>query len=230
MYAFKRKKVTPTSTSTVYNTIHKPVTQGIELHCNSCKGVVKVEDKFCEHCGKSLEGNNITVTEAPKDTSPIVVADQKYLQKEDILLQNFNKAELAKDDTDPTTLCTTSLKVKRAILNIILFTTTFIAAIAFFFNIELKIVAIIEILILIIYFIINSNFNIMKIITKKVKTEPDRAIDNILLDYKQNNKKTLLPPIITFAITLLLAILIPSLIFASQTKKIKTQKSKYVNL
>lgn len=188
------------------------------IKCVICDSQVKVEHKFCENCGAALEGNNIKVEEGnpvPKDKSPIVKFNATYLKTEDEILKEIVIEQIKAGGDDAKKLSTTSLNIKRLILNILLFLATLFAMVVFFFNLPITTSLIIEVIAILVYFFINSKLNVINVITKKAKRYPDTEIAQIILDIKSKQSNIFIPNFVKTIITLVVAIIIPCVIFAT---------------
>ena len=199
----------------VPKTIPKPT---VILKCTKCDAVVKVEHKFCENCGAALEGDNIKVEEGepiPKDNSPIVKFDATYLKEENEILKEIVIEQIKAGGDDAKKLSTGSLNFKRTILNILLFIASFFAMVVFFFNLPITTSLVIEVIAILIYLFINSKLNVINVITKQAKKNPDTEISQIILDIKSKQSNILIPNFVKTIIVLVASIIIPCIIFAT---------------
>jgi len=147
--------------------------------------------------------------------------DKVYSLNEDEMLETVIKRELAKAGIDMNTkLLPSDIVRKKMILNIIFAILVFVAVSSIFIHFPI-VVYLLEILILVIFFIITRKYNMIKYLKKQLKARPGEKISNIVM----NMKSTLVPnrSVIVLILSLLPAIILPLIIFA--TPKIIYEKT-----
>ena len=160
---------------------------------------------------KEKSENNV---EIPKDNSPIVLVDPKYLGNEKALLKNIIKGEIEGQGENTRELTTSKLNMKKNMLMLLYGLLTFVYVIMYFFNISLKTCLICEVVTLVLYMIVAKRYNIINVISKKAKENPNEDIAKIIADVKNEKKKTILPNFLKMGIIVAFAVFVPIIIFA----------------
>lgn len=192
---------------------------GIVLKCSSCDTEVTVEHKFCPKCGSSLTGNNIKVEQSLTGNiqvpNKISVTpndfDNMYSLPEDKMLEEFLERELSKHAINPTSKLIPSAILKRKkIMNAIFILLMFVYVSMIFFHFPIATYSI-GAVVLIIYFFVSRNYNLMKYLKKEVKARPSEKVSNIVMTVKSTFVKdnSRLP----FFAGLCLSIALPLIIF-----------------
>ena len=159
--------------------------------------------------------NNETNTETIKDDSPIVLIDSAYLNNESALLRNMIKEEIKNQGENARKLTTSKINTKRNIVILMFGLLTFICVLMYFFNIELANCLACEGITLLLYIFIVRKFNIVNIISKRAKKNPNEDISQIVAEVKMNKKQVAFPIFLKTGILVLVAIFIPMIMFAS---------------
>ncbi len=195
--------------------------KGIELKCAKCNAVLKITDKFCSNCGEPFDGNNVVVSEnldSVIENPPRVSVlpsnfDKMYRLTENKMLEEFINRELIKAGIDKSSKLIPSDIIKRKkILNIIFSILVFVFITLIFFHFPIY-TYIFGIVILLIFFKITRKYNLMKYLKKEVTARPGEKVSNIVMNVKNtfvtDNSK------VPFIISLLVAIILPLIIFSS---------------
>ncbi len=159
--------------------------------------------------------NNETNTEIIKDDSPIVLIDPAYLDNEGTLLRNMIKGEIESQGEDARELTTSKINTKRNIVILMFGLLTFIYVVMYFFNIELTTCLICEVITLLLYIFIVKKFNIVNVIAKRAKKNPNEDIAQMVEEVKMNKKQIAFPIFLKTGIVVLAAIFIPMIMFAN---------------
>lgn len=213
-------KVIRTPSDTSSSTSSEQV-NGIELKCAKCNNVVQITDKFCTKCGAAIEGDNVVVSEK-KDASVILPPkeivlpsnfDSMYSLPENEMLAEFINRELIKANIDKSSkLIPSDILKRKKILNIIFSILVFVFITLIFFHFPIY-TYIIGIVILFIFYRLVRKYNLIKYLQKQLKSRPSEKISNIIMNVKttfvKDNSKT------TFIICLLVAAILPLIIFSS---------------
>lgn len=161
------------------------------------------------------ENNEINANTTIKDDSPMVLIDPAYLKTEKALLRNIINGEIESQGENAKKLTTPKLNTKTNIAMLIFGLLTFIYIVMYFFNnIELSTVLICEGITLLIFAIIVNKFNIVNVISKRAKNNPNEEISQIVAEIKMNKKENIFPIYLKTGILVLVAILVPMIIFA----------------
>ncbi len=212
----------------VIRTTSKPTTtpfpdqvKGIELKCAKCNTVLKITDKFCPNCGEPFDGNNVAVSineNASVEIPPKVAVlptnfDKIYSLTEDKMLEEFINRELTKAGIDKSSkLIPSDILKRKKILNIIFSILIFVFMTLIFFHFPIY-TYIVGLVILFISFRVTRKYNLIKYLKKQLKARPQEKISNIVMNVKNtfttDNSKGI------FAISLLVAIILPLIIFSS---------------
>lgn len=214
-------------TNQVIKTMVTPTTRsqaqvkGVELKCAKCNTILKITDKFCSNCGEPFNGNNVAVSEnitVAVQTPPKVVVlpsnfDKIYSMTEDKMLEEFINRELTNAGIDKSSkLIPSEILKRKKILNTIfsIFVFVFISLIFFHFPIYTYIIGII---ILFIFFKVTKKYDLIKYLKKQLQARPSEKVSNIVMNVKNtfiaDNSRS------AFIISLLIAIILPLIIFSS---------------
>ena len=157
--------------------------------------------------------NNEINTETIKDDSPIVLIDPAYLNNESALLRNMIKEEIESQGENTRELTTSKINTKRNIVILMFGLLTFIYVMMYFFNIELITCLICEGITLLLYIFIVKKFNIVNVISKRAKKNPNEDIAQMVAEVKMNKKQVAFPIFLKTGILVLAAIFIPMIMF-----------------
>lgn len=218
---FGRSNQVIRTTSTPPTTPLPDQVKGIELKCAKCNAVLQIKDKFCSNCGEPFDGNNVVVSEnanASVQTLPKVAVlptsfDNIYSLSEDKMVEEFINRELAKAGIDKSSkLIPSDILKRKKILNIIFSILIFVFMTLIFFHFPIY-TYIVGLVILFIFFRVTKKYNLIKYLKKQLKARPQEKISNIVMNVKNtfttDNSKGI------FAISLLVAIILPLIIFSS---------------
>ena len=185
---------------------------GVQVRCAKCNAILKNTDKFCTNCGTPVNPNTTIQTPQKIAVMPSNF-DSIYTLTEDKMLEEFINRELTKASIDKASkLIPNDILHRKKILNIIfsILVCVFIVLIFFHFPIYTYIVGAI---ILFILFRATRNYNLMKYLKKQLKARPSEKVSNIVMNVKNtfvvDNSKG------AFRISLLVAIILPLIIFAT---------------
>ena len=162
----------------------------------------------------SIQGNGGTIV-SPSNF------DKVYSLKEDQMLEEIIKREMAKAGLDPKTRLVPSDTVKKKmILNIIFAVLVFVSISSIFIHFPIYIY-LLELVVLSTFFIVTRRYSLIKYLKKQLKARPGEKISNIVM----NAKNTLVPDrsFIALLLALIPAIALPLIIFA--TPKIIYEKT-----
>lgn len=225
--AITKTKINGRTNQVIKTTLATPTTReqtqakGVELKCAKCNTVLKITDKFCSNCGEPFDKNNVVISENVNATvqPPLKVPvlptnfDQIYSLTEDKMVEAFINRELTKAGIDKSSKLIPSEVLKRkkilnAIFSILVF--VFITLIFFHFPIYTYIVGII---ILFIFFKVTKKYDLIKYLKKQLQARPNEKVSNIVMNVKNtfitDNSRS------AFIISLLIAIILPLIIFSS---------------
>jgi hypothetical protein len=147
--------------------------------------------------------------------------DKVFSLKDDQMIEEIIKRELAKAGLDPKTKQIPSDVAKRKmILNIIFAVLVFVSISSIFIHFPIY-VYLLELLVLTVFFIVTRKYSLIKYLKKQLKARPGEKISNIVM----NTKSTLVRDrsIIALLLALIPAIALPLVIFA--TPKIIYEKT-----
>ena len=182
----------------------------IILKCTKCGTNLQINDKFCPSCGTPFDGDNVQVIQ---DESPIVTFDSTYYVSEKTILKKIITEEFKNQGEDIKTFTTSKLNKNKNILLSIFGILTLINVLLFYFNYSILFCGLMEILMFLIYLLINRKFNVLNILTKTAIKNPDEDISKLINNIKSEKKDTLLPNFSKIIIILLITILIPTIAF-----------------
>lgn len=195
--------------------------KGIELKCAKCNAALKITDKFCTNCGEPFDGNNVAVSinenasvEIPPKVAVLPINfDKIYSLPEDKMLEEFINRELTKAGIDKSSkLIPSDILKRKKILNIIFSILIFVFMTLIFFHFPIF-TCIVGLVILFIFFRVTRKYDLIKYLKKQIKARPQEKISNIVMNVKNtfttDNSKDI------FVISLLVAIILPMIIFSS---------------
>lgn len=155
--------------------------QNTILKCSKCGNELNITDKFCQNCGAHIESNNMTKVLVNSSNF-----DPMFNNTDDKLLEEFIKRELVKANINSNNKLIPSEVLKRKnILNVIFSILLFVYITLIFFHFPIY-TYIIGILILIVFFKITTQYNLIKYLKKEVKSRPSEKISNIVMNAKNS--------------------------------------------
>ncbi len=175
----------------------------IELKCSKCGSVLQEGDKFCSNCGEPCSKAVVLPSNF----------DDIYSMPEDKMLEEFLNRELIKIGIDKSTkLIPSDILKRKKVLHIIFSILIFIFITLIFFHFPIA-TYIIGIIILLIFFKVTRNYDLIKYLKKQLKARPNEKISNIVMNTKNtftsDNSKSI------FIIGLIAAVILPLIIFSS---------------
>lgn len=117
-----------------------------------------------------------------KSDSPIVTIDEQYIKTEKELFYDIIRKKIERYHQDSTQLTTRNLKIKRAVLTVLLGIVTFTNSIWILMALYPIRPVFVEILAIIFYLVMMKNCNIVHYIYKRFKKNPDSNMDIMLAD------------------------------------------------
>ena len=197
-----------------------PMTKNYLYKCKNCNTQVLATDQFCQNCGNKLTQNNIIKEETTEDQSvkesqiEYVLPsnyDSIYSLSETRMIEEFLKRELTKAGIGLNTkLIPSEILKRKRILNIIFSILLFIYISLIFFHFPIY-TYVLGLIILIIFFIMTKRYNLIKYLSKEIKSRPQEKISNIVMNVKSSFMVDNTLPL--FIGTLLVAIILPLIIF-----------------
>ena len=193
-------------------------TTKVILKCTKCNSVIKVDDKFCATCGEAITGDNVRVeesTENKETTQNVIVKSDNYdpifKLSEDEMVEEFINRELVKAKIDKNSkLIPFELLKRKRVFNIIFSILLFVFVCMIFFHFPL-VTYIVGIIILIIFYKLTRNYDLMSYLKKQLKSRPREKASNIVMSVKESFVEDKSNKILLFCS--LTAILLPLLIF-----------------
>ncbi|MDD6271961.1 MAG: leucine-rich repeat domain-containing protein [bacterium] len=219
--AVTKTKIYGTSNQDLNTTSLQNQINGIELKCAKCNTVLNITDKICPSCGEPFDGNNVIVSEnanavvqiPPKNIVLPTNFDEMYSFTEDKMLEEFINRKLAKVGIDKSSkLIPSDILKRKKILNIVFSILTFVFITLIFFHFPIY-TYIVGLVILFIFFRVTRKYDLIKYMKKQLKARPGEKISNIVMNVKNtfviDNSKDI------FIISLLMAVILPLIIFSS---------------
>lgn len=184
--------------------------QNVILKCTKCGATLQVNDKVCPSCGTPFDGNNVQVIQ---DTSPMVTFDATYYASEKMILKNMITEEFKNQGDDIKIFTTAKLNNDKNILLSIFGVLTLINVLLYCFNFPISFCGFIEVILFLIYLLINKQFNVLNKLTKMAIKSPDEDIAKLINNIKAEKKDTLLPGFLKTIIVIFIAVFIPTIVF-----------------
>lgn len=186
--------------------------------CTECGAKLFENDSFCRNCGRKV--NDIeTVPETKTETSVVSKKsivnvsnfDPIFNNSEDILLEEFIKKEMEKAGVvdDKKLLPAVALKRKN-ILSIIFAVLVFVYVTLIFFHFPFF-TYLLGLIILVVFFFVTRNYDLIKYLKKEIKSRPSEKISNIVMNVKNSFIADKLKPIRISGVVV--AAIIPLFIF-----------------
>ena len=182
------------------------------LKCTKCGADIGVNQKFCTKCGKPIEAE---IVNDSKDGSPIVLVDPTYLNKEKLLIRSIVKGEIESQGEDIKKISTGKINLKKNLTLAILGILTLFYAIMYFYNSSLFSCVCLEGITIAIYVIIMKKLNVVNVLAKYAKKNPNEEISKIVSDMRINKKNIIIPSFFKTIVILFVAVLIPCMVFTN---------------
>lgn len=151
-----------------------------------------------------------------EDNGQLIAVDYTYLSKsKNELLKNTVKYEIERQGEEERNFITNKLNLKRNVIILIFGLLTLVYTVMYFFNIEITKCLMYEGITFIIYLILIKKNNIVNILSKEAKRNPNKDIGQIITEAKFNKKENVFPLFMKTGIMIVLAIFTPIIIFAN---------------
>lgn len=137
-----------------------------------------------------------------------------YSKSEKNILKSIIKDELKNLGENAKKITTTAINSKKNVITIILGVLTFVFASMYFFNVEWKYCLICEAVILLVYLILQRSCNIINVIAKRAKKNPDEDISQMILEVTNNKKNIRFSTTLKTCIAIILALVASTAIFS----------------
>ena len=162
-----------------------PIPSTNVFKCSHCNGELKENYKFCIHCGKAVDKTNTISPTNQESVQPPFVSfhnfDQIYSLSDEEALEEFIRRELAKVNLDENAKVMPIDELrKKKIFNIIFSLLIFIYVVMIFFHFPI-LTYVIGIVVLMIFFKLTRNYNLIKYLKKQIKARPSEKISNIIM-------------------------------------------------
>jgi hypothetical protein len=199
----------------------KSMTKGMSQKTSNSNKIEPIQiEQVANTTGYSFTGANNGIQDNRVMLTPASF-DKVFSLKDDQMIEEIIKRELAKAGLDPKTKQIPSDVAKRKmILNIIFAVLVFVSISSIFIHFPIY-VYLLELLVLTVFFIVTRKYSLIKYLKKQVKARPGEKVSNIVM----NTKSTLVRDrsIIALLLALIHAIALPLVIFA--TPKIIYEKT-----
>ena len=149
------------------------------------------------------------------DNSQTLLIDPTYLTSEKKLVRNIIMAEFESQGENVEELSTSKINKKRNIVILMFGLLTFIYVVMYFFNIDLTTCLMCEVITILLYILIIKRFNIVNVTYKMAKKNPNEDISKIVAEIKNDKKEDSFPIFLKTGISVVMAIIIPIIIFAN---------------
>lgn len=173
--------------------------------------------KMASDLKESNENDTQVPVESIDDGSPIVEFDEKYLKNENVLLKEMLIEEMNLQGEDVQKFVMGSASAKKNYLLIAVMLISFICSLMYLFNTPLVYCAVVEVITLIIYLIISTRFNTIKVLMRKAKKNPNKDIFQIVAEAKMEKREETVPRIVKVIAGVCIAIAIPFACFYKPT-------------
>lgn len=199
----------------------KSMTKGMPTKTSNSNKIQPIQiEQVANTTGYSFAGANNGIQDNRVMLTPASF-DKVFSLKDDQMIEEIIKRELAKAGLDPKTKQMPSDVAKRKmILNIIFAVLVFVSISSIFIHFPIY-VYLLELLVLTVFFIVTRKYSLIKYLKKQLKARPGEKVSNIVM----NTKSTLVRDrsIIALLLALIPAIALPLVIFA--TPKIIYEKT-----
>lgn len=188
-------------------------TESINSTCSKCGNSLQPNHQFCINCGEPI----VKVENVPQPTqvSKVPVSpssfDPIYKLSENMMVDAFINREIIKAGINPADkLIPEDILKRKKVFNIIFCLLLFIYISLIFFHFPIY-TYIIGLVLLIIFYSVTRNYNLLKYLRKQVKARPSEKISNIVMNTKMsfvtdNSRKI-------FITSICLAVVLPMIIF-----------------
>ena len=173
--------------------------------------------KMANDLKESNENDTQVPVESIDDGSPIVEFDEKYLKNEKVLLKEMLIEEMSLQGEDVQKFVMSSASAKKNYLLIAVMLISFVCSLMYLFNTPLVYCAVVEVITLIIYLIISTRFNTIKVLMRKAKKNPNKDIFQIVTEAKMEKREETVPRIVKVIAGVCIAIAIPFACFYKPT-------------
>ena len=184
-----------------------------ENKCPNCSTIINETDAFCSNCGLEIIKNIPQYENASKGTPVDLRNYGKLNQTEDYIIKSIIKESLVANNKSEN-ISTKDIEKKKMTFTLIYAIITFILYCLYFFHTWVTFIMIIEIIITIIFVKMVGKYSIYKYLTKEIKNRPDEKIDNIVASTLSGEINNSLAYKIMRIIMVIIAIVIPSIIFS----------------
>lgn len=187
--------------------------------CKNCDKYTDGDANFCVYCGTKID-------KSTENFEMSIIMDNKYLLPEKNLLANFIDEEAQRLGINVKKLNNSRINLKKNILLLIFAIISLICLCMFFMNESLNLCVGIEIIALLMYIVLNKNYNAKNEIEKLAKENPDVEI-SCLISKMQAESKTNIPTLIKILSVTLAIIIIPCIYFTKPRTFYKKEGSGY---
>ena len=132
------------------------------------------------------------VKSEPNDTTPIVSQDKNYIGTDDSVVYCIVRSMLAEQKFDPETIITKDNYKKQTIALAVFLIITLISTLLYYFNYPLYICIIIELVAYFTFVTVTNKFKTTTQLLKTLKKEPDKEIELIISEIKNDAMETTL--------------------------------------
>ena len=173
-------------TSSIANTIssQKDIKNNEVMTCAKCGEKLEPPYNFCGKCGAKVE--EVQTIEIKEKTNTVKVSDFEpiYAKSEDEVLEDFINKEMKKANFEiDKKLVPKEVVKRRSILSILFAILLFISVSLIFFHFPIY-TYIIDLIILVIFYIMSKKYNLISYLKKEAKSRPDEKISNIVMSVK----------------------------------------------
>lgn len=156
---------------------------------------------------------NVENNDNTNDESPVVAIDHNYIDTERNVVKNIIKQEIQNQNEDIKKFTTIKLNTKKNVLILILGLLILVDMIMWFFNESSFVIIGLAIFSILLYLFLNNRFNIVNVIYRKAKKNPDMDILDIVNEFKNNKKNIIIPNYLKLSIILVIVIVGPIIYF-----------------
>ena len=179
------------------------------------KYVKKTDNISINKVVESQKDDKVSISTVQGDNISMSIDPKYFNESETNILKNIVKEEIENQGEKIKELVTPKMAKKVNTSVVILGVLTFIFALMYIFNIELKTCLICEVITLLLYIFIANKNNIVDAISKEAIKNPDKDIAQIVTEVRMNKKQMLLSVPIKTVIVVLFALIIPMVFFAN---------------
>lgn len=172
--------------SSIANTIssQESVKNNEVMTCAKCGEKLEPSYNFCGKCGAKVE--EVQTIEIKEKTNTVKVSDFEpiYAKSEDEVLEDFINKEMKKANFEiDKKLVPKEVVKRRSILSILFAILLFVSISLIFFHFP-NYTYIIDLIILVIFYIMSKKYNLISYLKKEAKSRPDEKISNIVMSVK----------------------------------------------